>query len=260
MLSYQPNAKAFHEFISVTPEGYRYRNKYFKSVNALFKWFKAHFNDRSTFPRTPGPATPVSASPYLPQRTPVAQASPFVSSTKPNFPTPNINPQAIQRAAASMPSHIFNTLSQVAGQTPQFGSAFGQTPGGTSGSNFAVPARPGMYAPSMPAPVGSARHSFQPPILPPNSVMPPPPPPPPMVHTRPGSRSGTQWSDIIQNDWQQPNTQSGRARSNGPPAAKPRTPAYATPGASSQMSISPNQEETPNIRGDQTPLFDEWTY
>jgi hypothetical protein len=38
---------------------------------------------------------------------------------------------------------------------------------------------------------------------------------------------------------------------------KPRTPLYATPGASSQMSISPNAT-TPNVRGDQTPLVDEW--
>ena len=45
---------------------------------------------------------------------------------------------------------------------------------------------------------------------------------------------------------------------------KPRTPGYSTPGASSQMSISPmqdDQQSTPNIikgGGDQTPLVDEW--
>lgn len=259
LLSYQPNTKAFHEYITVTPEGYRYRSNNFKSINALFKWFKAHFNDRSTFPRTPGPATPVSASPYMSQRTPIAQASPYVNSAKPFTPTSNINAQAIQRAAAAMPSHLFNTLSQVAGQTPQFNSAFGQTPlsGGAAGNaagNFAVPARPGMFPPSTPSSqIASARHSFQP-----QSMMPPPPPsmPPP---GRPGSRSGNQWADIVQQDWQLPNSQSGRARSHVPPVGKPRTPAYSTPGASSSMSISPQQEETPNIRGDQTPLFDEWT-
>lgn len=198
------------------------------------------------------------------QRTPIAQ-SPFTGQAKPAFvPTPNINPQAIQRAAASMPSHIFNTLSQVAGQTPSL-NPFGQTPvssGTNAAPNFAVPTRPGLFNPPLPAPsahLGSGRLPFQPPAMLPPTAMPPPPPPPPLApSSRPGSRSGNQWADIIQQDWQQPNSQSGRARANVP--VKPRTPAYSTPGGSSQMSISPTQEETPNIRGDQTPLFDEWTY
>ena len=264
MLSYQPNAKPFHEFITVSPEGFRYRGNHFKSINAIFKWFKLHFNDRSTFPRTPGPTTPVSTSPYAAQRTPIVQ-SPYTNSTKQGFvSTPNINPQAIQRAAANMPSHIFNTLSQVTGQTPSL-NPFGQTPSGSnapSTNNFTVPVRPGFnqppvhQLPSVATSHGrSSRLPFQPPsILPPTAM--PPPPPPPVLSNRAGSRSGNQWADIIQQDWQQTNGQSGRsARSN-----MPRTPVYSTPGGSSQMSISPQQEEeaTPNIRGDQTPLFDEW--
>lgn len=245
MLSYQPNVKQFHEFITLTPEGLRYRNNYFKSINSLFKWFKLHFNDQSTFPRTPGPTTPVNASPYTSQRTPVPQTSPFVggSTGQPQFaPTPNINPQAIQRAAAAIPSHIFNTLSQVAGQhTPSFN---GPPPG-----NFAMP-RPGMFPPPPAPPL----NPFQQPPPPPNGAMPPPPPPP---ISRPGSRSGNQWAEMIQSDWRQ-QPQSDSRRSN--PPHKPRTPIYATPGASSAMSISPVADETPNIRGDQTPLVDEWNY
>ena len=64
-------------------------------------------------------------------------------------------------------------------------------------------------------------------------------------HQRPGSRSGAQWSNMAQDmgrDWKKP---------------KPRTPAYNTPGASSQMSISPTHN-TPNQRGDQTPVMDEY--
>ncbi|KPM09770.1 transcription elongation factor SPT6-like protein [Sarcoptes scabiei] len=248
LLSYQPNQKAFHEFISVVPEGFKYRNNIFKSINALFKWFKGHFNDRSTFPRTPGPQTPINTSPYVShQRTP--QASPFVSGAVQSksgfFPTPNINPQAIQRAAASMPNHLFNTLSQVTHQTSNFVS-----PNSSSiGNSFPMHGRSNVY------PNQQTNSSFH---LQSNGSMPPPPHPPmPIVGgsntSRPGSRSGMEWSDIAKQDWQQSN----RRGSSG--ILKPRTPIYATPGASSQMSISPTQEETPNItKGDQTPLVDEW--
>ncbi|XP_017494922.1 PREDICTED: transcription elongation factor SPT6-like, partial [Rhagoletis zephyria] len=146
LLSYQPKTNPFHEYITITTEGYRYRKITFKTINALFKWFKAHFNDSTTFPRTPGPpqlSTPnsINASPYgavggggSSQRTP-GMVSPMVSgggrmATGGNHmggggggfgvPTPNISQQALQRVAASMPSNLFTTLSAVAGQTPQF--------------------------------------------------------------------------------------------------------------------------------------------
>lgn len=37
----------------------------------------------------------------------------------------DVNAEAIQRAAANLPSHVFNTLSQVAGQTPSFHQSYG---------------------------------------------------------------------------------------------------------------------------------------
>lgn len=43
-----------------------------------------------------------------------------------------------------------------------------------------------------------------------------------------------------------------------PSSRTPRTPMYATPGASSQMSISPAQSPFGRV-GDQTPLEDEWS-
>ncbi|CAG0925896.1 unnamed protein product, partial [Notodromas monacha] len=52
MLSYQPRLKARHEFVSVTPEGFRYRKQSFDSLNAMLKWFKEHH--REPVPNTPG--------------------------------------------------------------------------------------------------------------------------------------------------------------------------------------------------------------
>ena len=207
----------------------------FRSVTQLFKWFKLHFNDRSTFPKTPQITTPA-------MRTPGGQSS-YIGSNA----TPNIDPQALQRAAASMPNHVFNTLSQVAGQTPSFGGAaatfgghssmappFGQSRGYYGQNNStATPMQSMMATPNMTTPRNYP--SQTPGSMPPPSQIP--------SHQRPGSRTGAQWSNLAEN-W-----------NNKKP--KPRTPLYSTPGASSQMSISPTAN-TPNVRGDQTPLHDEY--
>ncbi len=230
--------KVFHEFITVTPDGFRYRMNTFRSIASLFKWFKAHFNDRSTFPRTP------ATTPSM--RTPVGQSS-FIGASA----TPNIDPQAIQRAAASMPNHMFNTLSQVAGQTPSFGGAAAAF--GSSHNSMAPPFGPsrGYYGQSTTTP-NQMQSMMTPNMTTPRNYPPTTPgsmPPPSHIpsHQRPGSRTGAQWSNLAEN-W---------AHQSHQKKPKPRTPLYATPGASSQMSISPNAT-TPNVRGDQTPLVDEW--
>lgn len=41
-----------HEFITVTPDGFRFRSQVFDSITGLFKWFKEHFRD--PIPGTPG--------------------------------------------------------------------------------------------------------------------------------------------------------------------------------------------------------------
>lgn len=55
-----------HEFITVTPEGFRFRQQIFPSLTSLLKWFKEHFRDP-----IPG-GTPQSA---LGARTPMGQSS-----------------------------------------------------------------------------------------------------------------------------------------------------------------------------------------
>ena len=45
LISYMPRTKSRHEFVSVTPEGYRFRSQVHPSLNALIQWFKEHFRD-----------------------------------------------------------------------------------------------------------------------------------------------------------------------------------------------------------------------
>ncbi|XP_046863856.1 transcription elongation factor SPT6-like [Xenia sp. Carnegie-2017] len=52
LLGYMPRNKPRTEYVSVTPDGYRYRGRVHASLNALFKWFKEHFRDPVPEPRT----------------------------------------------------------------------------------------------------------------------------------------------------------------------------------------------------------------
>lgn len=45
MLSYMPRKSAKHEFVTVTPDGIRYRGNTHHSLNGLVKWFKEHYRD-----------------------------------------------------------------------------------------------------------------------------------------------------------------------------------------------------------------------
>ncbi|RWS30565.1 Transcription elongation factor SPT6-like protein, partial [Leptotrombidium deliense] len=229
LLSCLPRTTVKHEYITVTPEGFRYRKNSFRSVNSLFRWFKDHFRD--PIPQTPQPT-----------RTPMGQSSQITGDT-----TPGIN-QAIQRAAASMGPSMFNTLSQVNVQTPSFA-------GTSMHSSFT---HPNFYPQGTPTatpvmtPAGNQMGTPRgyPAATPQQSgwntgSMPPPNQPAPRQGApqqgRPRSRVGSDWSSQAEN-W------------NKKRPMQPRTPLYATPGASSQMSISPNSSPNYN-KGDQTPLL-----
>uniref|UniRef100_A0A915KWK7 Transcription elongation factor SPT6 n=1 Tax=Romanomermis culicivorax TaxID=13658 RepID=A0A915KWK7_ROMCU len=57
MLSYLPRNKTRHEFVTVVPNGLRFRLIVHRNLNSLLTWFKQHFRDP-----IPG-ATPVTATP-----------------------------------------------------------------------------------------------------------------------------------------------------------------------------------------------------
>lgn len=120
-LSYQVKNKTRHEFVSVTPEGFRYRQQTFDSLNGLLKWFKEHYKD-------PPPATPT-----------ITPRGSVASSTRSSFATPNITQtsyasEAINKVARNLPSHMLHSLSQVANKTPHYP----HTPGAYGGQSSYV--------------------------------------------------------------------------------------------------------------------------
>lgn len=109
LLSYLPRGKIMHEYVTVTPEGFRFRQQIFESLNSLLKWFKEHFKD-------PIPsATPQMITPRS-----------LTSSSRVSFPTPALSQSsitsadAIHKVAKNMPSHMLHSLSQVASKTPNY--------------------------------------------------------------------------------------------------------------------------------------------
>ncbi|CAH3024911.1 unnamed protein product [Porites evermanni] len=70
-LGYLPRVKARVEYVSVTPDGFRYRGRVHATLNGLFRWFKEHFRD--PIPGTPrhrGMPMSESNTPYTPGGTP----------------------------------------------------------------------------------------------------------------------------------------------------------------------------------------------
>ncbi|XP_065055474.1 transcription elongation factor SPT6-like isoform X4 [Rhopilema esculentum] len=74
MLGYMPRNKPRVEYVTVCPEGFRYRGRVHGNTNALLRWFKEHFRDpipglTPKLTRTPGGGS-TNATPYTPGGTP----------------------------------------------------------------------------------------------------------------------------------------------------------------------------------------------
>ncbi|KAK6637223.1 hypothetical protein RUM44_007637 [Polyplax serrata] len=104
LLSYLPRNRCRHEYVTVTPDGFRFRQQMFDSINLLFRWFKEHFRD--PIPGTPG--------------TPRVTRTPFHGGQTPSINLSGINPESIQRVAQALPNHMLQSLTQVASQTPHY--------------------------------------------------------------------------------------------------------------------------------------------
>ena len=108
MLTYLPRTHAKHEYVTVTPEGFRFRAQIFDTLTSLFRWFKEHFRD-------PIPGTPVSSrggnqtSGSMSTRTPG-----YGGATTPNVGLQGVNSETLQRVAQSIPSHMLHSLTQAA--------------------------------------------------------------------------------------------------------------------------------------------------
>ncbi|XP_066246684.1 transcription elongation factor SPT6 [Euwallacea similis] len=266
LLSYLPRARVKHEYVSVTPEGFRFRQQLFDSVATLFKWFKEHFRDPipGGTPSTPRVGGTTGRTPYQ-----GAATTPFNS----------MNLEAIQRVAQNLPSHTLQSLSAVANQTPHYP----HTPGGAYGANYInTPYTPSgqtpfmtpyqtphahqtpRYGQSTPSPVQSMMGSG--PFLHPGAVTPSSQissspysrssqrnhsghsmPPPHRRHGGPGvyrfSSSGSGAADL---DWQ-------KAAEAWASRSRPGSIGQRTPRSTPQTNFSPHSMSL----GDGTPLYDE---
>uniref|UniRef100_A0A674DZC1 SPT6 homolog, histone chaperone and transcription elongation factor n=1 Tax=Salmo trutta TaxID=8032 RepID=A0A674DZC1_SALTR len=152
ILGYQPRGKPRVEFVTISPDGFRYRSQMFPTVNGLFRWFKDHFQEP-----VPG-ITPSSSSSRT--RTPAS-----VNATPANINIADLT-RAVNALPRNMTSQMFSAIAAVTGQgqgqnantTPaQWGSSqYGYT-GGSSGDGggnssayhvFATPQQP-MATPMM---------------------------------------------------------------------------------------------------------------
>ncbi|GIX74854.1 transcription elongation factor SPT6 [Caerostris extrusa] len=237
LLSYLPRNKVRHEFVTCTPDGLKYRSKMFRSVNSLFRWFKDHFRD-------PIPGT----TPAMSVRTPMGQSS-YIGNT-PSINLATLDPQAIQRAAANLPSHVFSALSQVAGQTPgAFHGASAFAAGYSGGYGYAQP-----YTPSQPMATPMAiTPSYHAIPTPAHSQVPTPrysqTPQQNWQHpTQTPSRSTPKSSGTTTQDWKRMAEQWAKKSQENMNRSTPRTPAHGSP---SPMVM----ESTP---ADATPLIDEF--
>lgn len=121
MISYLPRVSCKHEYVSVTPDGFKFRQQMFDNVNALMKWFKEHFKDPlpvstpNSTPRGGSSARSSYATPGL------SVHSKFQNSTNFHvfFLKYSFSDEAIQRVAQNLPNAMFNSLAQ-ATNTPHY--------------------------------------------------------------------------------------------------------------------------------------------
>ncbi|XP_068633718.1 transcription elongation factor SPT6 [Battus philenor] len=111
LLSYLPRSRCTHEYISVTPDGYKFRQRMFDSLGGLLKWFKEHFRD------PPPSGTPVQRTPAL--RTPHGMTS--------LYHTPAAHTPAFHTPAHTPGPAYINTPYTPSAQTPYM-TPFATTP------------------------------------------------------------------------------------------------------------------------------------
>ncbi|XP_058061525.1 transcription elongation factor SPT6 [Anopheles bellator] len=107
LLSYLPRTKFRHEYVTITPDGYRFRHQAFDSVNSLLKWFKEHFRD-------PIPIETPKSTPKIGSLS--ASRTPYGSTPK----FSDLNSEAIESVAKNMPAHMLSSLSAAAHNTPHY--------------------------------------------------------------------------------------------------------------------------------------------
>ncbi|KAL1451080.1 hypothetical protein WDU94_003374, partial [Cyamophila willieti] len=170
LLSYLPASRSRHEFLTVTPDGFRFRSQNFDSVSQLFRWFKEHFRDpipgAGAGAQTPGGGYTARATPagggHLPYHTPAG-----LTPHHRGMPTPLGHHNAPMSMHPPTGAYGYpNTPYTPSGQTPfltPYHPVTATPRAGTGGAGpFATP-RPvsgthgaGGYSTKSPAPYGGA--------------------------------------------------------------------------------------------------------
>jgi hypothetical protein len=65
LLSYLPHTRFRHEYMTVTPEGFRFRQRMFGSIGSLIRWFKKNTRSIPGTPSTPRGAVQPTRTPYV---------------------------------------------------------------------------------------------------------------------------------------------------------------------------------------------------
>ncbi|XP_058451716.1 transcription elongation factor SPT6 [Malaya genurostris] len=127
LLSYLPRTKFKHEYITVTPEGYRFRQQCFDSINFLIKWFKEHFRD------------PIPSPVSTPRDNTASVRTPYFGTPKYHGDTGKKNTQNMHQMSSA--------LSQTSGKSPHYA----YTPGdfGSVSNHVTTPYTPSGQTPYM---------------------------------------------------------------------------------------------------------------
>merc|ERR1719262_722809 len=184
MLSYLPRTKARHEYVTITPDGYRFRKNNFESVGLLIKWFKEHFRDpipgtpitpggtgrltnRTPYMTpsgggggiTPGAMSTAMGTPYT--RTPVGYGAAGNVNTPytPSGQTPVLTPYNTPGPSAMTPRHHPNNSGSNTPRSRGYGGPGGQTPRGGFGAQGQTPVLTPFNTPGPRSGVNTPRQS-----------------------------------------------------------------------------------------------------
>uniref|UniRef100_A0A8C7RH61 Transcription elongation factor SPT6 n=1 Tax=Oncorhynchus mykiss TaxID=8022 RepID=A0A8C7RH61_ONCMY len=261
ILGYQPRGKPRVEFVTISPDGFRYRSQMFPTVNGLFRWFKDHFQEP-----VPG-ITPSSSSRT---RTPAS-----VNATPANINIADLT-RAVNALPRNMTSQMFSAIAAVTGQgqgqnantTPaQWGSSqYGYTGGSSGGGGgnssayhvFATPQQP------MSTPMMTPSYSYTTPSQQTMGTPQYPSSTPLSSHGHTQSSQGQGHSSSNRRTPQQPKSSGSTAVDWAKMAEQwlqdkeAERKKQKTPRMTPRPSPSPMIESTPmSIAGDATPLLDE---
>ncbi len=85
VLAYQPGSRPRYEYITVIPDGFRYRSKVHTTLDLLLNWFKAHFHEPVSRPQPVNPSPALSMQSHIQTRiTPMGYTGGGMSSRGPS--------------------------------------------------------------------------------------------------------------------------------------------------------------------------------